>query len=366
MRGPAAHVYLSVPDSSDPDWPATWARALATERELRVPPGRHPLSPRALLVGGARPGVLGAELPARVRRVLGAGGADDLEEWTVEVDDPSLSEELVRAWVLGGVNRLSLRGAAARPGVVARLVDRVQAMEPPRPVRMAAEVSLGAEARLQGAFGADVESRLGALLAAGVTSVALVEEDAVSPGDSGDSDARDPGAWLRAVGVLRRAGWTMADLAFAHAPGVGPRYPRALARRHPVLGLGPGAISFRHPHRRWNHPEVTSYLAAVDAGRDPVAGEEMLDPGEARLERIWAALRTDEGLRLPTRACEAEPWLRRWRDAGWLRSEALPGKGPTRLRLSPAGWLLADALAVELALVVERNPGGGRRMGPGL
>lgn len=366
MSGTAAHVYLSVPESGDPAWPGTWARALATERELRFPARRHHPSPRALLVGGTRPDVLGRELPELVRRVLGAGGGEDLGEWTVEVDDPSLPEELVRAWVKGGVNRLSLRGTAARPDAVARLFDLVHALRPPRPVRIAAEVSLGGRGRLQGQLGADVEHTLDALLAAGTTSVALVEEDPVSPSDSGSPDGRDPGAWLRAIGALGRAGWTLSDLAFAHAPGVGPRYPRALARRHPVLGLGPGAISFRHPHRRWNHPDVATYLAAVNAGRDPVAGEEVLAPDEEQLERIWAALRTDAGLRLPARTCEDEPWLRRWREAGWLRSETPTKTGPRRLRLSPAGWLLADDLAVELALVVERIRGGGRRMGPGL
>ena len=373
MSDPVAHLYLSVSDSKDPAWPGTWAGALARERELRFPVGRPHLSPRALLVGGARPDVLGTELPDLVRRVLGAGGARGLDEWTVEVDDPSLPEELVRAWIEGGVDRLSLRGEAARPDVALRLMELVRALRPPRPVRIAAEVSLQRDVSLQGrgrgdgGAGTSAEQMLEALLAAGVTSVALVEEEDPSPlAGSDDPDGRAPGVWLRAAGALRRAGWTLSDLAFAHAPGHGPRYPRALARRRPVLGLGPGAISFRHPHRRWNHPEVRPYLAAVDAGSDPVFGFEELSPAEARLERVWAALRTDEGLRLPSRDCREEPWLRRWREAGWVQSQAPTETGSERLCLTPSGWLLADDLAVELALVVERISRGGRRMEPGV
>jgi len=373
MSDPVAHLYLSVADSQDPAWPGTWARALARERELRFPVGGPRLSPRVLLVGGARPDVLGTELPDLVRRVLGRGGERGLDEWTVEVDDPLLPEELFRAWIEGGVDRLSLRGEAARPDVALRLMDLVRALRPPRPVRIAAEVSLQREVSLQGrgrghgGAGARAEQMLEALVAAGVTSVALVEEEDASPrAGSDDPDGRDPGVWLRAAAALRRAGWTLSDLAFAHAPGDGPRYPRALARRRPVLGLGPGAISFRHPHRRWNHPEVRPYLAAVDAGRDPVVGVEELGPAEARLERVWAALRTDEGLRFPSRDCTEEPWLRRWREAGWVQSQAPTGTGSERLCLSPSGWLLADDLAVELALVVERISRGGRRMEPGV
>ena len=373
MSDPVAHLYLSVCDSQDPAWPATWAGALARERELRFPVGRPQLSPRALLVGGARPDVLGTELPDLVRRVLGAGGARGLDEWTVEVDDPSLPEEMVRAWIEGGVDRLSLRGEAARPDVALRLTDLVRALRPPRPVRIAAEVSLNPGVSLQGrgrgdgGAGASAEQMLEALLAAGVTSVALVEEEDSSPlTGSDDPHGRDPGGWLRAAGALQRAGWTLSDLAFAHAPGHGPRYPRALARRRPILGLGPGAVSFRHPHRRWNHPQLRPYLAAVDAGSDPLFGFEELSPAEARLERVWAALRTDEGLRLPAQDCREEPWLRRWREAGWVQSQTPTGTGSERLRLSPSGWLLADDLAVELALVVERISRGGRRMEPGV
>jgi hypothetical protein len=363
---PSADLYLSASEPEGPDWAWRWSAALAKERDLRFPPGSPHLSPRSLLVGGGRPEALGMDLPALVRRVLGAGAVKGLEEWTVEVDDPALPPEVIRNWAAGGVSRFSLRGEAARPEVVVRVLDLVRSLHPPRPLRVAAEVHLGdAEGRGGRVPGAGSAQGIEELMAAGVTSVALVEDDPrSSPGDP-DARADDGGEWLQVVLALRRAGWTMSDLAFAHAPGVRPRYPRALARRRPILGLGPGAISFRHPHRRWNHPEVSSYLAAVEEGRDPVLGEEVLGPAEARLERIWAALRTDQGVRLPSRACpEQEPWFQRWRRAGWVPRNPGAGGAQGRLRLSPAGWLVADELAVQLAMVVERISPGGSTDGP--
>jgi len=354
------NLYLSVPREEELPG-AHWADALLRERRMRTDaPGlSRPL--RSLLVGGDEPEALGADLPGRVRQVAGREALDGVGEWTVEVSDPSLPGAVVAAWLLGGVTRLSLRGAAAAPASVARLSDLC-----------GGRAALGVDVPLESSGGDPIQQRIEELIRLGASSLAFVESDATTvrgggpeatdrcaaPESSPDLD-RSREAWLAAVEEVHRAGWRFLDLAFAFGPPTCPVHPRAIARRNPVLGLGPGAVTFRHPHRRWNPADSRSYVRATDADEDPVAGSESLNRAEARLERCWTALRSARGLPLPTPSCTAAPWFGRWQEAGWIRSGVAPGVAAGRLRLTPEGWLVADGLAVELALELERIPPGG-------
>jgi len=353
------HLFLSVPREEELSG-ARWADALLRERRMRTDaPGlSHPL--RSLFVGGDEPEVLGAQLPERVRRVTGPDALDGIGEWTVEVSDPSIPEAVISAWLLGGVTRLSLRGAAAAPACVARLSEFC-----------AGSAALGVDLPLESGGGDPMGRRIEELVRLGVGSLAFVESEptAVPPHEPEATGPAEPGGapdlernretWLAAVEGIHRAGWRFLDLAFAFGSPTCPVHPRAMARRHPVLGLGPGAVTFRHPHRRWNPADARSYLRATDADEDPMAGGESLDRTEARLERCWTALRSARGLPLSTPSCTATPWFGRWQEAGWIRSGVAPGAAAGRLRLTPEGWLVADGLAVELALELERIPPGG-------
>lgn len=66
----------------------------------------------------------------------------------------------------------------------------------------------------------------------------------------------------------------------------------------PYLGLGPSAHSFLEPRRWWNSPNLENYLAEVAKGRLPVAGSEVLNPGQLMLESIFLGLRTSTGIEL--------------------------------------------------------------------
>lgn len=68
--------------------------------------------------------------------------------------------------------------------------------------------------------------------------------------------------------------------------------------RAPYLGLGPAAHSFLGDRRFWNHPHLEAYLAALEAGAFPVAGEETLTREQQQLEAVFLGLRTARGLPL--------------------------------------------------------------------
>ncbi|CAN5778114.1 hypothetical protein BH23GEM11_BH23GEM11_03380 [soil metagenome] len=356
-----AHLYLSVP--ADGELPADhWAGALLRELDLRTDRAGFTRPLRSLLVGGEAPEALGAELPQRVRQVTGTS-LDGIGEWTVEVSDPRIPGSVIGSWLAGGVTRLSLRGAAATPGSLVRLAAICEGR-----VALGVDLTLESGAREAGAVGARIEELVGL----GAGSLAFVETEPVAGSGSGPPSAvsrsaadaiADPewnrAAWLAAVDAIQRLGWTFLDLAFAYRPGPCPVHPRAIVRRHPVLGLGPAAVTFRHPHRRWNHADARPYLEAIHGNEDPMAGSESLTRAEGRLERCWAALRSTRGLPIPAASCASTPWFRRWQRANWVQPAVAPDGGRNRLRLSREGLLVADGLAVELALELERIQRGG-------
>jgi oxygen-independent coproporphyrinogen-3 oxidase len=66
----------------------------------------------------------------------------------------------------------------------------------------------------------------------------------------------------------------------------------------PYIGLGPSAHSFIEPQRYWNYPDVQKYVAEVEGGRSPVAGEEILSKEQLMMEVIYLGLRTISGIDL--------------------------------------------------------------------
>ncbi|MFC1505190.1 radical SAM family heme chaperone HemW [Thermodesulfobacteriota bacterium] len=64
----------------------------------------------------------------------------------------------------------------------------------------------------------------------------------------------------------------------------------------PYLGLGPGAHSYAHPIRWWNLEQVPAYIAALDAGRRPIAGRERLNREQQMMEALYLGLRKTVGI----------------------------------------------------------------------
>jgi oxygen-independent coproporphyrinogen-3 oxidase len=122
-------------------------------------------------------------------------------------------------------------------------------------------------------------------------------------------------------------------------PGFECRHNLGYWRREAYLGLGAGAHSYRDGRRWWNVRPPAAYIESADAGRLPVGGEERLGRAEARLEEVFLALRTNEGVPeedIP--AATAAPYL----SQGVLRSRA------GRLVLTDSGMFLANDVALAL------------------
>lgn len=120
----------------------------------------------------------------------------------------------------------------------------------------------------------------------------------------------------------------------------------------PYLGVGLGSHSFLAGKRFWNTRDLNAYLDAMQQGRSPRAGEETIAPDTARRERLWLGLRTIEGIELTAEEVGRVEGSTRLADLAQAGYVALEGR---RLRLTRAGFLLADALSLELDRVVEEG-----------
>jgi oxygen-independent coproporphyrinogen III oxidase len=82
------------------------------------------------------------------------------------------------------------------------------------------------------------------------------------------------------------------------------RHNRKYWQHVPYLGVGPAAHSFENGVRWWNIRSVEGYIGALQNGRRPAAGSEVLSAEQLQLESVYLGLRTREGI---SRAVIGEP-----------------------------------------------------------
>jgi len=120
-------------------------------------------------------------------------------------------------------------------------------------------------------------------------------------------------------------------------------------RRLPYLGLGPSAHSFSPSELRTsNRPDLDAWLRAAASGDFSTVREwETLDDPTILFERVMLGLRLDDGVKLDLLEEIHGPDV--FRKLEVLKNKGLARLDGERLRLTSAGFLLYDSLAVELA-----------------
>lgn len=353
----------------------SWITALEQELRLVQDEGAFPLADEleTLYVGGGTPSLLGPSVMEGLKGVLGPGRlARETLEWTAEANPESFHRALAREWLRAGVNRVSL-GVQSFQAPVLRWMGRLHSPEVAREAIAAARKEGFTKLNLDLLFGLppevnhdwarDVETAL-ALRPSHLSLYGLTVEPStplaravrggkVSP--VGDDRYREEFLW--AAERLRAEGYRHYEVSNFALPGFESVHNLAYWALRPYLGLGNSAHSYRFPVRRWNLRDWFAYQKAVGEGNLPVEAEESLSPAEARLERLWLALRTDAGIscqELPSAGLEL---LGKWIRKGWAVQWG------SRVRLTPDGWLLLDSLVVDLDTVVEGVESGGDEAG---
>lgn len=120
----------------------------------------------------------------------------------------------------------------------------------------------------------------------------------------------------------------------------------------PYIGFGPSAHSFDGALRWWNVPSTPDYIACLETGEGPRAGEERPSSGQRLLEELMLGLRRRDALDLAALGDRYgldlvqrnESRLARWDRRGWLRHDG------ERITPTTEGLLKADRLAASLDL----------------
>ena len=325
------------------------------ERRHRDPAWSRAGPVESIYFGGGTPSRLD---PSAIGAMLERFGKDarltEDVEITLEANPEDVTREAATAWLVAGVNRISLGVQSFDPGVLAwmhRTHDAGAAARAMSALRAAgfANVSLDLIFGLDQALGRDWEQDLTRALALSPEHLSFygLTVEAHTPlahwVDRGAARVADEeryvAEFLLTHDMVTSAGFTHYEVSSAGRPERHSRHNFGYWHRRPFLGLGPSAHSGAGNRRSWNIREWKAWHDAMTAGESPVAGSEVLDEEAVRLERLYLGLRTTEGV--PAGLVPAG-MADQWRAEGW----ALPGG---QVRLAPQGWLRLDALVRQAA-----------------
>lgn len=349
---------FAVSVRSTGDLPA-WIEALEAELAHIAREGLFTLSDRleTLYVGGGTPSLMGPAAMSELGRII---GHERLEgpglEWTAEANPESFTADVAEAWRSAGVNRISLGAQSFDPSAL-RWMGRLHGAEGPRRAvevarasgieNLSVDLIFGLPAHIGRSWRDDLAriveldvphiSLYGLTVESGTALGRAVQEGREVPVD--EDQYRDE--FLLAAEVLTAAGYRHYEVSNFARPGFESRHNSIYWQGRPYLGLGNGAHSYAPPIRRWNLRAWEAYRRAAEAGSGIEAEREVLDAAAQALEAVWLALRTDQGVPLPTPGSRRAELVSSWRELDLAHVSA------GRFALTNQGWLLLDRLTVD-------------------
>ena len=324
------------------------------ELVLQLPEGGATL--RTLYFGGGTPSRLGVEgVQALMATMREFATWDDTAEVTLEANPEDISVQSVAQWRAAGINRLSI-GVQSFQDEVLRWMHRVHDADAARQAVAAAreggiddhsiDLIFATPEGVERSWTQDLEQAI-ALGANHVSLYGLTIEPHTPLGRWSARGAvreadeeRYEREFLEAHTRLREAGYEHYEVSNYARPGSRARHNSAYWRGVPYLGVGPSAHGFDGVRRRWNEAAYTAWLRSVGAGRDPMAGAEVLTPENRVAETVYLGMRTSDGLRIDP---HEQAHVARWIEAGWANLQH-----GDHLVCTPSGWLRLDALAADL------------------
>jgi len=317
---------------------------------------------RSVFVGGGTPSLASPEAMAEILDQLRARFHVEPEaEVTVECNPESVSCERLAGYRRAGVNRISL-GVQSLDDRILPTLDRLHTAREARLAFDAARAAGFDNVSVDLIYGlpgldADTWERT-------VASVLEWEPDHLSA----YALALDEGSLWHATGVqglpaedvfaeqywrlVRRAwaaGFEHYEISNYARPRHRSEHNQIYWRAEEYIGLGPGAAGFLGDARYVNVKPVERYCALAEGEAFPVGGHEILTARQQLAERLILGLRTREGIpqqcieeRIALDGGQVPGALRTFRERGLLVEDA------GRARLTEAGFLLSDALFVDL------------------
>jgi oxygen-independent coproporphyrinogen-3 oxidase len=313
-------------------------------------PSLLPSDAIATLVNDLLSGCVNPGLPAR--------GSQTQPEVTLEANPEDVTPDAARAWHAAGINRVSLGAQSFDDRVLqwmhrshgaARIGAAVHALHGAGIHNISLDLIFALPNELQRDWERDLDMAL-ALRPTHLSLYGLTVEPRtpldrwISRGAThAPDDARYAEEYLFAHRRLAADGFEFYEVSNAARDGFRSQHNSAYWSGKPYLGLGPAAHSFDGTTRRWNLRAWEAYRRAIAEDRSPIESEETLTDEQRELERVYLALRTEEGLPLTARYRPLPPLTAQ----GWVQVR------DGRLKCTPEGWLRLDSLVSELTMQAE-------------
>ncbi len=321
----------------------TYAAACTVEVQRAVREGMPAAT--SVFFGGGTPSRLPADLLAGI---LAAVPRRSGAEVTVECNPEDADADRLAAYRVAGVNRISLGVQSTVPHVLAGLGRRHgsdRAAEAAEAVAAAGFDSWNMDLIIGGSGERDADWRqsLEDVLALAsppphLSAYSLTVEPgtplAAAPDRHPDEDAQ-AGRYEEADAVLTAAGYRWEEISNWSLPGHECRHNGLYWAQGDYRGIGSAAHSHSGGRRWWNVRTPDRYVAAIDAGRSPLGGEEVLTDEQRRFEALALALRTPAGVPIDSLPCDPD-------------LDGLVVRSGGRAVLTVRGRLLANAVTTRL------------------
>lgn len=342
---------------------ANYAGLPAAEAMLR---GFHSTAPRTVYFGGGTPGLLGSEGFAAITSAFASCGINlsKAEEWSVELNPSTVTDDLLRVMRYAGVNRISIGVQSFCDETLRRIGRRHTAEDAVRAVISARkagfkDVGIDLIAGLPGVTDNEWERTLATALSLGLRHISvyslILEEGTVLARDleTGKISLPETDAVMDTLLAteerLSAAGFERYEISNYAIPGYECRHNMAVWHGEDYLGLGPSASSRIGLLRRTNCADVRAYAEALSEKRVPPADEEVLSEEDDAVERFIFALRLNEGVspaEFASRMKSAQKYTAKWEKtlASLVDNEITEQTGNGRWRLTRRGREVADAV----------------------
>ncbi len=317
-----------------------YCASLIQDINEHIETGLSPVS--SVFVGGGTPTQVPASLLAAVLRALPTTRDAEI---TVECNPDDVTEELMRTFADGGVNRVSLGVQSMAPQVLLALGRRHVPANVDLAVSAARQAGID-DINLDLIYGAagerlsDWEHSLRGALALQPTHISayaltveagtpLAREPQRHPDDDDLADKYE-----MADELLNAAGLSNYEISNWASPGRECRHNVLYWEQGDYQGFGCAAHSHIAGRRFWNVRTPERYIEAVEHGTTPEGGSEALDERERRIEKLQLQLRMRAGVPAEALDGEALPGLVELIDDHWV--------------LTRRGRLMANAVALKL------------------
>ncbi|HWH17318.1 MAG TPA: radical SAM family heme chaperone HemW [Allosphingosinicella sp.] len=337
-----------------------WREALLRDlaHEARQEPGRRLGS---IFFGGGTPSLMPPETVSAIVEAAERhwGFAPDIEI-TLEANPSSVEASRFADLAGAGVNRVSL-GLQSLDDKALRFLGRAHdvteglaALETARSVFD--RVSFDLIYALPGQSEAAWRAELSRALSFGTGHLSLYQLT-IEPGTrfaalaaKGELAAADPdfaaGLYELTQAMTDEAGLPAYEISNHARPGEESRHNLAYWRYQNYLGVGPGAHGRRSGALTQRHRKPENWLAALARNGHGIVEETPLSTSDQAIERLLMGLRLREGVP----AADVEPALD-LTAVSRLETRQLVSRQEGRLRVTPAGMLLLDAVLAEIVRV---------------